>query len=98
MIFDEEKMKTARIFSILFLIMVMGFTYSISSQEVDAFSHCNEPLAPFVNLSGCDLTYREFQNADLSNADLSGVILNDLNLSNVTFCINYALNMQTIRK
>ena len=73
------------VFLILFLVATMTLTYHFSSQDVDAFSHCDEPPSPFVNLSGCDLTDKNFINVDFSNADLSNADMSGADLSGSSF-------------
>jgi len=54
------------VFLILFLVGTIVLTSYLTSQDVVAFSHCDEPPGPSVNLSGCDLSDKNFINADFS--------------------------------
>ncbi len=52
---------------------------------VDASPDCSAPLAPGVNLAGCDLTGRTFAVKDLTAADLRGANLQGRNLDFAVF-------------
>ncbi|MFQ5497618.1 MAG: pentapeptide repeat-containing protein [Nitrosopumilus sp.] len=55
----------------------------ISDSMKNKTSHCSDPLAPSVDLSGCDLRNQHIEEIDLGNANLKNVDLKGTKIKNV---------------
>lgn len=58
--------------------LVLGLLLSVMMGN--GYAECNDPPAPNVDWHGCDKTWLQLQNVDLSNANLSNTNLSHANL------------------
>ena len=65
-----QSLNRASIFFGVFLLLTSGSTHAA----------CDDPAAPNVDWQGCDKTWQQLQNVDLSNANLAGANLSNSNL------------------